>query len=241
MLVAKPIKGETPKAFRAYKVWLDMGDRRQYQRVASRLRCSTANLRKWARRYDWESRLADAQADAAEIEAQAQQRAVNEMAKKREQMRLDHERKMSDHCLNAHELITNMLKMPIMQKVKEDTETDAKGNVIARTIIFEPVNFNMGQAARLMEIVDRTMRLTLGMPTGRAELTGKDGEPLKLPAAANITNIVVQRDEHSDKAAKIYHDFFKQNPDHPQAQRYVREYEELVSPEKRRGNGRPRS
>lgn len=228
MLVAIPVKGETPKAFRAFKIWIELGDKRDFKTVCGRLKCSQANLSKWIAKYNWQDRLAQAIADDAEREAEAAQRAQRDVAKKRELLRLEHERKMSAHCEQAHKLIGEMLKMPIMQKRSEDTEVDAKGNVIARTMIFEPVNFNMGQAARLLEIVDRTMRLTLGMPTGRSEFTGKDGEPLKLPNTPNVTNIVIQRDEHSDRAAKIYHDFFRANPDHPQAQRYIREFDELT-------------
>jgi hypothetical protein len=235
MLVAHPVKGETPKAFRAYKIWIELGDKRSATAVASRSRCGRRNIDKWARRWNWQERLAQAIADDAEREAEAAQRAQRDIAKKREALRLEHERKMSEHCEKAHKLIADMLAMPIMQKRSEDVETDAKGNVIARTMIFEPVNFNMGQAARLLEIVDRTMRLTLGMPTGRSEFTGRDGEPLKLPSAPNVTNIIVQRDEHSDKASKIYHDFFRQHPDHPQAQRYIREFDELVD---NNGNGK---
>lgn len=232
MLVAIPVKGETAKAFRAFKIWIELNDKRSHQAVANRLHCGIRNIDKWARRFGWDDRLAKAIADEAEREAVAAQKAASDIAKKREALRLEHERKMGEHCEKAHKLIADMLAMPIMQKRNESEEKDAKGNVISRTIIFEPVNFNMGQAARLLEIVDRTMRLTLGMPTGRSEFTGKDGEPLKLSNAPNVTNIIVQRDEHSDKASKIYHDFFRANPDHPQAARYIREHDELVEGEK---------
>jgi hypothetical protein len=41
-----------------------------------------------------------------------------------------------------------------------------------------------------------------------------------------VTNIVIRRDEQSLKAMRIYSDFFKQHPEHPQSVRYIREYEE---------------
>jgi hypothetical protein len=45
----------------------------------------------------------------------------------------------------------------------------------------------------------------------------------------NVTNRILTRDGESDKAARIYHDYFARHPEHPQAQRFIQEYRDLVA------------
>ena len=65
---------------------------------------------------------------------------------------------------------------------------------------------------------------------GTSNLPGVNQAPVVLqPSAPNVTNRIFTRDGESDKAARIYHDFFARHPEHLQAQRFIQEYRHLVA------------
>jgi hypothetical protein len=62
-----------------------------------------------------------------------------------------------------------------------------------------------------------------------------NGDLQPLGTQTQVANIVVQRDDRSDRTAKIYADFFKEHPDHLQSGRFIREYQEVCPERAERG------
>jgi transposase len=58
------MKRETQKHATAFAYYLQLGGRRSYVSVADRFDVSETSVRKWARSFDWKSRVADADAKA---------------------------------------------------------------------------------------------------------------------------------------------------------------------------------
>ena len=56
-------KRETPEAFEAFTIYLELGRGRSAAKVASVLGCSTANVQKWQKRNKWTDRAAHYDAD----------------------------------------------------------------------------------------------------------------------------------------------------------------------------------
>lgn len=233
MLIPKPLKGESRQAFRAFKTYIEMGEDRSYRKVAHRLGCSETNIEKFAARWEWQKRLHLLMAEEAERDAAAEKQARLEFARKREAMRLNHESRMLRLADGIYERLEQFQKLPIVKSSKTEEIKDAKGNTIAQTIIVEPSGMNWSSFARAFAELDTRVRLALGMATTKAELTGKDGAPLLAGSNAPIVNVSIVRDETSEKVRQIQKEFLEQHPEHPQAQRFLREF----NGERDTGNG----
>jgi hypothetical protein len=50
-------RGETEKAFRAFAAYRDQHAARTFEAVAGMLQCSGANVRRWAKKWNWVERV----------------------------------------------------------------------------------------------------------------------------------------------------------------------------------------
>jgi hypothetical protein len=232
MLIPSPLKGESPTAFKAFKVYVELGHERTMKLVASRLACSLQNIKRFAIKHHWPDRLAILIAEEAEREAVAERQAKLDAAKKREQMRLNHEAYMYKLLETTRQRIEQFASLPIVKSKKIEEITDAEGRTIAQTILVEPSNMNWSSFVRALAQVDSSTRLLLGMPTGKTEVVGADGLPLLSGSNAPIINVVLTRDDQSDKVDAIQKEYLEQHSEHPQSQRILREYRDLD-----KGNG----
>jgi hypothetical protein len=232
MLIPKPLKGESRAAYRAFQTYVELGSVRTMQKVANRLSCSLQNIKRFAIRHKWPERLAMLVAEEAEREAEAERQARLEAAKEREQMRLSHEKRMLKLAESSWTRLEQFANLPVVRSRKVEEIKDPAGHTISQTIIVEPAGINWSSYARAVGEFDKIVRLVLGMPTGKQELVGADGAPL-LQASAPVINVVVTRDETSDKVRGIQADYLREHPEHPQAERFLRQYES----ERDAGNG----
>jgi hypothetical protein len=233
MLIPQPLPKESKVAFGAFALYVELGDERSYREVARRLKCSLTNIANFAGKYDWQKRLANLIAEEAERALAAEKKAVEDAAKKREQMKLDHEKRMLEIGENSWARLEQFSKLPVVKSRKVEEIKDDDGRTISQTLIIEPTGINWSSYARAVESFDRIFRLVLGMPTGKHEITGPDGAPLLQASAGPVLNIVVQRDEQSDKVRDLQAQFLREHPEHPQSAAFLREYDA----EHDKGNG----
>jgi hypothetical protein len=225
MLIPRPLKGESPQAFKAFKLYVELGDKRTFKEVARRLRCSCQNLTKFAMRWNWQDRLALLIAEEQERLIETERAAQLEHAKAREAMRLQHEMNVISFGDPIMAKLREFAAMPITQTTEvrrvRDEDTD---QIIEQTFIVEPTTINWASFSKVFTDWDTRMRLVLGMPTTKHEVTGADGAPLGAASGGPLINLVITRDEHSDEARAMQKQFLETHPEHPQAQRFLREY-----------------
>jgi hypothetical protein len=236
MLIPKPLPGESKPAFRAFKLYCELPpDERSYRTVARRLQCSTENIRKFAARNRWQDRVTILMAEEQERIADAERAAALAAAKERERLRTRHIDRMLRLAEGCWEKLEQFRNLPIVKSRKTEEIKDDEGRVIQQTILVEPTNINWSSFARVTGELDKLTRLALGMPTGKTELTNVDGTPLAVgPGNQPIINVILTRDEQSEKVDAIQKEFLEAHPDHPQAARILREYGE-----RNHGNGEP--
>lgn len=75
-------KGESAKAFEAFRVYLDMGGTRSVSRVAQELTKSGSLLRRWSVRWSWQDRLAAWDSELSRRALDAESEARREMAQR---------------------------------------------------------------------------------------------------------------------------------------------------------------
>jgi len=168
---------ESLKAFTAFKLYLEGGDKRSTRAVARKLRKSIALTNRWSARHRWQERLRAWTAHLQEVEAAALEKKAREEAAewaKREQEFRQRRWNLGAALLGKADA---MLQFPVA------TTKTADG----RTIV-QPGDWNFGHAARLAEVGDKLSALATGQPTESAEVSGKDGQPL-VPAGAGTVVI----------------------------------------------------
>jgi hypothetical protein len=226
MLIPKPIKGESKRAFSAFQLYVELGDGRKYQEVARRYGCSTQNIENFAAKYHWQDRLAILIAEEAERAADAERQARLEYARKREALRLKHEAAVLSFADPIKAKLDQFAALPIVRQTMTKEVKDAEGRVTEQHITIEPAGINWASFSRVFADWDTRIRLALGMPTGKQEITGADGAVLASGGSAPIINLVVTRDAQSQKVRAIQKEFLEAHPEHPQAERFIREFRE---------------
>jgi hypothetical protein len=225
MLIPQPLPNESKQAFKALTVYCELGDKRSYREVARRLSCSMNNIRKFALRWKWTRRMAVMMAEEQERILEAEKQARLEVQREREHMRLDHEKRMLKLAEASWTRLEQFCNLPVVRSRKVEEIKDPKtGHTIAQTVIVEPAGINWSSYARAVAEFDKIVRLVLGMPTGKQELTGPDGQPLMVSGAAPIVKVVLQSDSESAKVDAIQKAYLEAHPEHPQAERILREY-----------------
>src|SRR5262245_7503806 len=76
MNVPKPLENETPKAYRAFTLYVEQGEDRGMRKLARHLHCSHQNLSIWAKKYRWQERIAAQRLSEAEHKNTVERQAV---------------------------------------------------------------------------------------------------------------------------------------------------------------------
>lgn len=77
-------RGESPKAFHAFQIYLGLADKRTLAKVAEMLGCSSTNVERWARKWSWTQRTYEY--DLVEEEKFREQTARDRLAHRRRQI-----------------------------------------------------------------------------------------------------------------------------------------------------------
>jgi hypothetical protein len=193
-----PLPNESLPAFRAFAAYAKMGAKRSIRAVACGCHKSASLCARWSRRNHWQSRLRELEVAAAEAENERCAIADTE-AKKKFAERIEAEKlRFAKRQIAASEAITRRA-LEILRLPLGDSKP--------------------AEAARLFAVGQSIGAAVLGFQSA-------NGLDLQAVSARQVTNIVVTRDEQTLKTMRIYADYFRQNRSHPQAERYIREYEE---------------
>jgi hypothetical protein len=197
------IEGESDEAFSAFRKYCAQGEKRSLRKLARRLHKSLTLLGVWSKRNRWRTRIVELETKQAiqenKMQGEARRQAAEQFAMRIEEQRL---------AFIEAEIAAAKKLMERAGEVLAQPFGDVKPDAAAKMFL---AAHNIGSAV-----------LNLPMLTVRRELQ---------PSQRQVTNIVIRRDEQSDRVAKIYADFFSrpENRGHPQAERFVREYRELVA------------
>lgn len=157
--VCMPMEGEGPKPFAAFVTFLAQGDTRCYASVSKALGVSQALIARWGSKWRWQERLNAWNAQMIDMQRQQMQivaasRAVD-WAKRAGELR-EKEWEITQKALAlVSKLMDRLLKRMRGRATIQDT-------------------------ARLLEIASKVGRLSTGLATERGELSGVDGEPIKV-------------------------------------------------------------
>ena len=158
--------GESAKAFAAFIVYRDMGSKRSLREVGQKLGKSSALIERWAALWGWGERVAAFDAHVEAVAHAAEEEALKANARKWAKRAEAHrEDKFADAAM-LKEKARAMLAFPLIERT---TSQDGK------TVIIKPGRWNMGDAARMLDLADRLEALSVGAPTERHEMTGPDG------------------------------------------------------------------
>lgn len=184
--------GEGPKPFHAFRVYLEMGDGRSNRKVARKLGKSETLISRWSSQWDWPIRLMSWQNNQAEVQQAAIDQAARDKAQQwavREQQWREQQYQIGQQMIERAQAI---MALPIKRITRR---TKGKGKGQHQVTITEPVNVNMAQAARLADVGNKLVNLSVGSPTERTALTGKDGESVLGAGAASVVIYLPEKEK----------------------------------------------
>ena len=124
----------------------------------------------------------------------------------------------------AKQQVAQEIERERLRFVRRQIEASERATAKALEILNQPYGeCTPPEAARLLAVGQSIGASLFGMHG--ANLNG-DLQPV---GQRQVVNIVLARDGESDKAARVYYDFFRQNPSHPQSERSVAEWEQLCA------------
>jgi hypothetical protein len=220
-MTPRQLPNETEKAFRAFEVYVGMGERRSLVKAAKKIGIGRDTLRDWSHKYTWQKRIKAMLLAEQDLNAEVEEQAKLELAREREKFRRDVDKFERDTFYTTMAQIEELKKMPLVRpRFKKDYAKnrdgsfvlDSDGNKVSQTIVWMPVNANVLDVVRMAQLASTMGRLNQGLPTGRHELTSPNGKPL-IPTLQPIVNVTLHRDAISDQAKQIEAEFFKRHPE----------------------------
>lgn len=157
------LPGETPKAFAAFRVFLNMGPDRSTRKVGRKIGKNRTLIGEWSSRWQWQERAAAY--DAAQV--------VKEQAAIDEQQRKD-AKKWADRA-QAHRERSFRLGMMMIEKAEQLLKGRKK--------------FDPAQANRLAAEGDKLVRLSADLPTGRTTIAASGDDSPVIIASAGTVNV----------------------------------------------------
>ena len=165
---------EPDKAFASFQTYIGLPTRERSVRVAGDLMGmhtsearrksghGPASMEKMSIAWNWVRRAQAYDDHMFAVGREEQERMVRKAAR-------EHKTKVLDIGITIQEKIVQMLAMPLTQQTVEQETKDEKGNVVQRTVVINPTNWNLRDVAALLAQWDKTTRLALGEPTERTE------------------------------------------------------------------------
>lgn len=195
-------ESETPRAFGAFGCYLKLGSKRTLKACSDAGEYSETGVRKWSARHDWELRASDYDSDELDRDIQGRER-VRERARQI----------MIDDVEEAARTLGAVMRREIKLPECSDRCTDEVCHCGLRTPTFDRHGEHVGDRATVTPAEARASALAIldrcGMaPPKRVELTGKDGERLRLDARLEMGKLT------GDKLDTIL-DIFAPDPDAP--------------------------
>ena len=205
MIPTTQLENESTKAYEAFRCYLDMGGKRSQERVSKKLSKSRQYIGRLASNFHWVERVRTAGLESHQIDRSAEEQAALEAARVNEALKKQTEADTLKATAKFVEKLDAMLNFPLQTSRTKDDVIKEGGKTIHRHITIMPAKWTFADAARIAQIIDQLRRVTLGMPLGRQEITGKDGAPFA-PVAPPIINVIHLRDEQSDAAKRLFGD-----------------------------------
>lgn len=136
-------KGETDKAYSAFKVYLEMKDR-SIKKVAEKLSVSVPNVRKWASKFDWDERIAAYDSSIVEATRKSKIKAIknsierkNNVAGKLEDKALSALEQISLSRISARGIVEMLTLANMLRNEAQDAELSTDENEDIPTIIIK--------------------------------------------------------------------------------------------------------
>jgi len=198
MLSPTPLESESPQAFRAFASYVKMGHKRSIRGVARRLSVSSTLIKRWSSKHHWQDRLRELETQAALQE--------NEAARKAD--------------ADAKEKFAERIEAARLRFVERQIEVAERMTQTALRMLKQPMKGNRpDDAAKLFAAANSIAAEVLG-------LRQQVGLVVQPTSSQPIIQLTVHRDKTSDYFDELQTEFLKENPDHPQAERLLREYHE---------------
>lgn len=160
--------GESPEAYAVFTEYLHLGDHRSLKAVAAKLSRQLSIIARWSKKWHWQERvtrwhehLVDVRTKRIEILQEAD--AVDWVRRQKE-----HREKEYDLAQKGFEILRRWI------------------NELAKR---KRVKMSAAEAAKLLDVCSRIGRLAAGMATNRDEISGIDGEPIKVEVLAAIAKV----------------------------------------------------
>jgi hypothetical protein len=159
---------ESDKAFAAFSLYLSMGPERSLEAVGQKLDKSKVQMWKWSRKFDWVARVAAHSAHLARVEREA----TEALARGKAAEWLTRQQEQRDEEWRVRNEILELARLAI-ERFKEDGEKSG----------------SLEGIARLMDLASKLGRLSSGLATAKAEVTGDGGRPMRVEFVAALKKI----------------------------------------------------
>ena len=159
---------ESPKAFAAFRIYLDMGPQRSLSGVASRLGKSKTLMERWSKRHRWCDRVAAHAGHVAEVERVAIEHLGREKAIEWHQF---HEQQRQSEW-EMHSRLVRLAERVIERWERNENRMGTLEGI-----------------ARLLELASKLGRLASGMETGGSDGAGKDDPAVRVEVTLALEKI----------------------------------------------------
>lgn len=183
-----PQPGESAKAFKAFKTYVEMGPtKRSIRNVAKMLRKSSTVINRWRAKWNWSPRVKAWDEDQGAIEKEAMEKVAREdaqvWAKRQDEFRKQRFEIGQAMLAKAKQI----LEWPLARK----TITGPNGE----TTIIEPAKWTTRDAARIADVGAALTALAVGLPTSKTEISAPDGPVV---ATGQVVIYLPERDRLED-------------------------------------------
>jgi hypothetical protein len=178
--------GETERAFLAFFRYLALGDTRSLAKLQEQLGLkgrTKAQLGQWSTKHDWVSRCNAWTQHMMQEHTKAAELAIADVA-------VDWARRQRDLRERELELANKALR--VVELWVDDILRKGKAP-----------RMRAAEAAKLLDIASRVGRLATGLHTQREEVSGVDGDPIKVQVAAAIAKVYGRRKAVSTPAQTV--------------------------------------
>jgi hypothetical protein len=176
------LRGESSKAYEAFRLWLGLGPERSLPSVAQKLSKSLGLMKRWSSVFAWSSRLLSYETEQTEIQNKADICTALCRAEKRQARRDQIEEEAFKLYEKLRDRSLEMLNYPLAKKVVE-TGTG--------TTLIMPTKWRIGDTARLVQMTAIMGRVAAG--EGLAGFRGGGGgkEKLGVGQSAGTPGVII--------------------------------------------------
>jgi hypothetical protein len=166
--------------------------RRSIDAVRRKIGKNARLVQRWSSVWRWQERLAA----FLEHQTQLEQSALEQAARDKANQWAVREQQWREQQYQIGQLMIERAQAIMALPIKRTTHrTKGKGKDQQKVTITEPVNVNMAQAARLADVGNKLVNLSVGSPTERTALTGKDGESVLGAGAATVVIYLPEKEK----------------------------------------------